>query len=145
MGQGDPVSLVRGATGTPKPQKVWNRTKKEAHTIQADHCREGLTNADVTVELICPGPNWHVRFTELHFMYTDGQGIAGQLEIRDGVTTYRLNVYDSNIHRLRFDTTRWARGNNVVIELDNAGAGIAGMINVLGAFAERIENPAVTV
>jgi hypothetical protein len=32
-----------------------------------------------------------------------------------------------------------------VIELDNAGAGIAGMINVLGAFAERIENPAVTV
>lgn len=143
--QGDPVSLVRGATGTPKPQRVWNRTKKEAHTIQSMHCVESGENAEVEVTLTPPGANWAIRFGEIHFNYSYAQAIDGQLTIVDGTTRYELHCYDAEIHRLRFDTVKWATGHNVVIRLDNAGAGVYGYLNVLGAFAEKISDPEIAV
>lgn len=137
MPKGDPVSLVRDVPSG--AQKVYNRTRKEAHTIQSDHCV--LANdSEISVILECPGANWHVRFTEIHCNY-GGQG-AGVLAITDGTTAYTLAI-GSTVARLRFDTTRWAADADVTITLSAGGA--VGYLNVLGAFAEKLSNPNITV
>lgn len=134
MSQGDPVSLVKDH-GSGHAQEVYNRTKKEAHTIQADHCSTVSAGDGKVIELVCPGDNWHIRITEIHAVYT-GQG-EGCLSIQDGTVSYQIWV-TSQLARLRFDTTRWTAGKNITVAM--AAGGAQGYLNILGVFAERISD-----
>lgn len=133
--QGDPVSLAREVNS--RAQRVFNRTKKEAHTIEADHCVAGNDVARI-VELVPPGAHYHVRITEVYAQYT-GAG-AGLLSITDGVANFQLMI-GADVVRVRLDTTRWEEGSNVTVTL--AAGGAQGYLNVVGAFAEKLANPDV--
>jgi len=138
MSQGDPVQIVQDLPNG-RGRKAFNRTKKEAHTIQSDHCINADDEARI-VTLECPGDNWAIRITEVHAVY-DGQG-SGILSISDGTTNYQILVTTS-LARLRFDTTRWEAGKDLTVTL--AAGGAIGYLNVVGAFAERITDPGPTV
>jgi len=136
MSFGDPVEFVRNLLNGDR-QRVGNRVKKEAFTIEADHCAYAV-NDNVVVNLpAVAGHYW--RFDAIHFSYAGGQGPAGILTATDGVTNYLIVTPQTGPVELRFDTTRWARGAGVTIVLNAGGAGVTGTLNVLGARYEHLE------
>ena len=132
---GDPVEFVRNLLSGDR-QRVGNRVKKEAFTIEADHCATAVHDNAIINLLPVAGHHW--RFDRIHFSY-DGQGPAGALTITDGITLYVMTVSAAGTYELAYDTTRWAQGAGVTITLADGGAGVTGCLNVLGVRYERLE------
>jgi len=136
MSFGNPVEFVRNLLNGDR-QRVGNRVKKEAFTIQADQFAEA-ENADVTINLAAvAGHNW--RFDYVHYSY-NGQGpAAGSLQVNDGTVNYIQTITGAGVGWLPFDTTRWTQDAAVAITLAAGGLGVTGRLAVLGARYEQLE------
>jgi hypothetical protein len=138
----DPVEFTRDL-GPNRTQRVFNRTKREAETIKPDHCVESGVNQPAIVILpqIIGDARW--RFDYIHYSYDGGQLAGTFLTVSDGFTTYRIDITHTGAAWLPFDTTRWARGAGVTIQLSAGGAGVTGNLNVLGARVEYVDGDTI--